>query len=83
MISFSFTLTNPFAKTIWKSLWARDRHLTEDLAYELQLTRSNSILDVYFEWRTNCDHSGVGLRLGLFGYSLDMGIYSVHHKEED
>ncbi len=82
MVSLYFNLTNPFTKSVWKPLWTYDKYLTEYKVCEFQLTRNNTIFEIEFSWTTNCDHPGVSLGFGLFGYVVDIGIYDTRHKED-
>lgn len=80
MIYFNISLTHPnwwnrfknikfwSGKTPWK-----EKH------WEIQITKSEHIFRVEFQWTIRQDHAGARLELGLFGYQIDFGFYDSRH----
>jgi hypothetical protein len=51
--------------------------------FEFQLMRdSEYLLNFNFNWKTKCDHAGVNLELGLFGYELMLCVYDNRHWDD-
>jgi hypothetical protein len=48
-------------------------------ALEIQAMKTNEILVGRFSLKFRCDHAGVKLYLGLFGYAVDFHCYDTRH----
>ena len=83
MINFTLALHNPFSSR-WETVFYRDRHFSKIWkTAEIQVTRDNTIINFEFRWSTRCDHAGLNLAVGLFGYNIDMSFVDTRHWDRD
>lgn len=47
--------------------------------WEAQIIKSDDIVSFDLRITTRCDHAGIDLWLGLFGYSVNLNIYDNRH----
>jgi hypothetical protein len=84
MIRFSFSITNPWAKSNvnGKDYVVWDKKLSTNWAAELQITKWSPTelfrLEVDTCWR-GIDHAGPSIHIELFGYMFACKIYNVNH----
>jgi len=81
MLKFYFGVRNPFSKNTFKSLWQREKLISQRKAYSVSLIHFPSFMfefavDLNF---TGFDHAGPLVEINLFGYSLSAKIYDVRH----
>ena len=79
MINLRFSITNPWWDRFETVYWKAGKTPFQNKFYECQVMKSDDI--VAFELRVNarCDHAGVDLWLGLFGYSVNLNFYDNRH----
>ena len=87
MITFSFTIKNPFAKDISNTYNVyKTISLTKHKTFEFQFSRLafynlfSFSLDLSFR---GCDHAGPSLALDFFGWELVLKIYDNRHWDYD
>jgi hypothetical protein len=82
MIIVTFAIQNPYFES-WKSFkHLRNWHGSTPFRnkyWEFELLKNGCIVEFDFTVRTRCDHAGVTLGLGLFGYSINMTLYDNRH----
>ena len=78
MITFNFLISNPWSNT-WNLIWGTNGLLTTHKAWELNLYRTDQIINIEFCLSINCDHAGLNTKLGLFGYTLEYTVYDTRH----
>ena len=78
MINLKFKLSNPFSDR-WASIYATYGSLTENKSWELQITKTNTIVDVSINFTTHDDHAGLTVELAVLGRSLCFMIYDTRH----
>jgi hypothetical protein len=47
--------------------------------FEIEVWQCEYLLHFNFDWTTRCDHAGVKLELGVFGYELMFHLYDSRH----
>lgn len=82
MIAITIVIQNPGFRD-WKSFknirnWSGDTPFKNKF-WEFELIKNGCIVEIDFTIKTRCDHAGVTLRLGLFGYSFNASIYDNRH----
>lgn len=87
MISFSFAITNPFAKNSeQKDYLCWEPRVTKHRALCVQVSRFSRYhlfkLHLDLSWR-GCDHAGPELELGVLGYTLLVQFYDTRHWNHD
>ena len=83
MISFSFNLRNPFSNR-WDNIF--NRGVTFDKyhkAAEFEVYRDTTIVGVAFRWTIRQDHAGMGLDIGLLGYTVSAQYYDTRHWNDE
>lgn len=81
MILLNIGLTNPWAKYNFKNVFCREKKLTKNKAYGIELTYNSTSLvslELSFSWRGH-DHAGPSIELGLFGWCIHLHIYDTRH----
>lgn len=78
MINFNFNLYNPFSNR-WDIIWTKSKLLTQHKTIEFNGYKTNSILQINFTLSSRCDHAGVNLMVGLFGYIVELHFYDTRH----
>lgn len=74
------TLNNAFAKPIWDNVKYWSKLVAKYKGVEVEILRDNQLLvTVSLDVRMRCDHAGVELCLGLFGYSISFKYYDTRH----
>ena len=78
MIYINFSLMNPFSDR-FEPMLSFSKRVSKNKAFELELYRSNTIIE--FETRVTVreDHAGLTLGLGLFSYTLRAQVYDTRH----
>lgn len=79
MINFRFSLENPFwnrFETIW---WKAGKTLFKHKFWEVQIMKADDLLTFDLRFNTRCDHAGIDLWVGLFGYSINFNFYDSRH----
>ena len=83
MISFNFTVSNPFSKQKWKTKFCRSVMLSKYKELDIQVTEDKTVIGISFYWNIKQDHAGVGLELSLVGNTMMLSISDTRHWDED
>lgn len=81
MITFSLTVANPFKHQAFNSYWQGEYALTDHKTAELGFYKyawNLFELEIDLRWRGR-DHAGPSCELGLFGYTVRIGISDNRH----
>jgi hypothetical protein len=78
MINFKFSITNPFSVR-WANIYNTGGYLTDNKSWEIQVMKSNDIVDVSIHFTMHNDHAGLIVEVGLLGYSIMINIYDNRH----
>ena len=79
MISFNFTLRNPWSNR-FENLWCRVYATPFDNKFiELEVTRDFTLVSFMFNWTVRQSHAGLDLEAGLFGYCVHFNLYDSRH----
>lgn len=78
MINIDLRISNPLHHK-WSPIRAFFGKITDHIAYEINLYKSNTIVNLYLRVQTNGDHKGIFLILGLLSYDLELNIYDTRH----
>lgn len=79
MINLSFSLLNPFGKDKWDSIFAKHGMLSKNKGWELEVARSNTIIDATLRISFRQSHAGILIAAGLFGTEITFNIYDTRH----
>lgn len=80
MINLRLEIANPFGKDRFKNLGCISGALSKNKSWEIQHSfYDNMLLDVDFNIRRRCDHSGIYLVLGFLTYAVHLSIYDRRH----
>lgn len=78
MISFAFSIINPFSER-WRSIKCFSIKMSKSYAAEFNVYQTNQLLAVDCSARVNCDHAGVNISAALLGYCVELNLYNVNH----
>ena len=81
MIYSKFSITNPWSKDNFKSVWSTSGQATTNKAWELEIISSSCYL-LHAELEISVrgkDHAGGGIELGLFGFVVSFRFYDCRH----
>ena len=80
MIHLAFNITNPWSRRLIKSLksWHGSTPW-ENKFWELDITRSRTVVSVNLVVNHRSSHAGVDIVLGLFGHDLMFSFYDRRH----
>lgn len=78
MIYFGFNITNPWSHR-WDTIFYKDKLFANKKGGEIQVVKDNTIVGFSFRLATRCDHAGVSLDIGLFGYTAMFNFYDTRH----
>lgn len=81
MLTFRFTIRNPFKFASFKSYMVLTAPLCSNKSWEIQLSKyAYNIFEVIIDlnWK-GFDHAGPSLELNIFGYTLTLKIYDHRH----
>jgi len=81
MINLKFAIEYPFTRISFNHIFCRSwSTLLKYKHFEIELLQDcDHLLHFNFNWTTRCDHAGVKLELGLFGYELTFNLYDSRH----
>ena len=79
MINLRFSLTNPWWNRFENVYSNAGKAPFENKFWEVQLLKSDDIVSLDLRITTRCDHAGVDMWLGLFGYSVNLNFYDNRH----
>lgn len=78
MISINFSLTNPWSDR-FENVTAWNKKLSENKSCELEVYRSDTIVELECRISVRQDHAGITLGVGLFGWTVRFQIYDTRH----
>jgi len=79
MISFNFSISNPWIKR-FENLWCRGYSTPfKNKFIELEVTRDTTILTFNLRLSTRQSHGGLYIELGLLGYVFSFNFYDNRH----
>ena len=83
MISINIDIRNPWSKR-WRWLsYDNTGRIGLHKAWEFNTYASHSVVHFMLEVNTRCDHAGVALMVGLFGYTAEFQLYDVRHWDHE
>ena len=85
MIHLNFSIGYPFTRMSFNHLFNRCWETAfKNKYFEIELMQDcEYLLHFNFDWKRKCDHAGVKLELGLFGYELVFQLYDNRHWDYD
>ena len=85
MINLKFAIEYPFTRGSFNNIFNRGWSTPfKHKHFELEVLQDcEYLLHFNFDWTTRCDHAGVRLELGLFGYELMFHLYDSRHWDYD
>ena len=78
MINLKFELSNPFSDRC-SSIYGTGGYLTENKSWEMQVMKTNAIVDVSINFTMHSDHAGLTVEVGLLGFSGHLTIHDNRH----
>jgi hypothetical protein len=81
MINLNFAIGYPLTRLSFNHLLHYCRETVfRNKYFEIELIQDcENLIHFKFDWTTKCDHAGVRLELGLFGYELMFQLYDNRH----
>lgn len=79
MINLRFSLSNPWWNRFENVYSNAGETPFKNKFWEVQLLKSDDIVSFDLRVTTRCDHAGVDLWIGLFGYSVNLNFYDNRH----
>jgi hypothetical protein len=81
MINISINLTNPLSRRF--KCYSKTIKVSKHKTLELELSKNNCIISVFFRWAIRESHAGILLDVGLFGYSVGVELCDDRHWNSD
>ena len=78
MINFNVGLSNPWSHR-WNTIFYKEKLLAKHKSVEIQIVKDSTIINFGFRWSARCDHAGVSLDIGLFGYTAMFNYNDTRH----
>ena len=78
MIYINLSLMNPWSNR-FEPTWSWGRKLFEHKAVEIEVYRSNTVIEFEARLRHREDHAGLTVGLGLLSYTLRAQFYDTRH----
>ena len=78
MIYINLSLMNPWSDR-FDPVWSWDTKLTKNKAVEIEVYRSNTVVEFETRLRHREDHAGLTVGLGLLIYTLRAQFYDTRH----
>ena len=69
---------NPWSD-LFKPVWSWDKKVTKNKAVEVEVYRSNTVVEFEARLQHREDHAGLTIGLGLFSYTLRAQFYDTRH----
>lgn len=81
MINLKFSIEYPLTRLAFNHIFNRSWDtFFKNKHFEIEVMQDCEYLfNFNFNWTTRCDHAGVRLELGLFGYALMFHLYDNRH----
>ena len=78
MIYINLSLMNPWSDC-FKPVRSWDKKITKNKAVEIEIYRSNTVIEFEARLRHREDHAGLTVGLGLLSYTLRAQFYDTRH----
>ena len=78
MIYINLSLMNPWSDR-FEPVWSWNTKLTKNKAVEIEVYRSNTVVEFEARLRHREDHAGLIVGLGLLSYTLRAQFYDTRH----
>jgi hypothetical protein len=78
MISFNFNLRNPWSER-FEPVASRSGNLYKNKAWEIEIYRSDTVVEFETRLTVRQDHAGLIIELGLFSYTIRAQVYDTRH----
>lgn len=78
MIHLSFCVSNPWGHN-FQTLWNKTGDLTQHKSWEVEIYRSDIVIEAEFKAKIREDHSGITVSLGLLSYTVRAQLYDTRH----
>ena len=78
MIYLGILITNPWSER-FDSLWHYSGQISRHQAWEVQVCRCKTFLELSANYTVRQDHAGCNFTVGLFGYDIAFTIYDTRH----
>jgi hypothetical protein len=82
MIYLGILVNNPWVER-FDSLWYRSGVLSRHKAWEVQVCRCRTFLELSANYTVKQDHAGFNFTMGFFGYDIAFTIYDTRHWNYD
>ncbi len=82
MIYLNLTIRNPFSDR-FSNVYATGGKLSKNKAWEFQIYRSDTVVELETKFSIREDHAGFKLGLGLFSWTMDLQVYDTRHWNYD
>jgi len=80
MINLSLNIRNPWYKKWSENLFSAVYATPFKHKFiELECYKDGHVLSFMLAWSIRCDHAGVDIELGLFGYNIHFNLYDNRH----
>ena len=81
MINLKFAIEYPFTRSAFNHSFNRCWNTPfKNKYFEFEVFHDCVyLINFNFDWTTRCDHAGIRLELGLFGYELFLHFYDNRH----
>lgn len=78
MVNFKFKLANPYSDR-WIDIYNIGGYLTDNKSWEIEVLKTSAIVEVTINFTTRSDHAGLAVKLGLFGFNVNLSIRDNRH----
>jgi hypothetical protein len=78
MFDLNFRITNPWSNK-FNPLYTKFWKITDNKNLEINVYRSNSIVNLWFKLTLNSLYSGFYFIIGFFGYDFEFDIYNSNY----
>jgi hypothetical protein len=83
MIYLAATLSWPFWKNRFTTVWERDFPISHNKSLELGLYKGNAIVGFSFSWTFRQSHAGLSFDLELLGWQFTFNQYDHRHWDDE
>lgn len=81
MISFNFSISNPWSHRAFKTIWSKFKPFKHKNLY-VEIYKSDILISVDLYIGMRRDHSGITGAIGLFGHTLSIEFVDSRHWNE-
>ena len=83
MVRFNLSIINPWCSGNVKNIYHADGNITKNKGWEFQIYRyAPELLSIEFRIKHRCDHAGILIGFGLFGYTVEFSFYDGRHWDD-